>query len=262
MRRTRVYRDVRFRAETIKAAEQLFHEEARRKPNTFVVPARIIQVSPTDTYELDTDEEFFDLYRGSDGEALYSKSASDLQLQVSYSGRATKVTVQADTREKLLRICEPFENDAPAAAVRVDAPALRVFIGHGHSAAWRELKDHLTDQHGFETSAYEVGARAGHWIRDILESLLTDASFAILVMTAEDQTAANGVRARQNVVHELGLFQGKLGFARAIVVNERGVELFSNIDGLQRVEFGANNIREAFGDVVAALRQFEQDRHV
>jgi predicted nucleotide-binding protein len=35
-----------------------------------------------------------------------------------------------------------------------------------------------------------------------------------------------------NVVHEAGLFQGRLGFTRAIIMLEEGCEEFSNIEGL------------------------------
>ena len=40
-----------------------------------------------------------------------------------------------------------------------------------------------------------------------------------------------------NVVHEAGLFQGRLGFTRAIVLLEEGCAEFSNIQGLQRSDF-------------------------
>lgn len=39
-----------------------------------------------------------------------------------------------------------------------------VFIGHGGSPRWRNLKDHLSDNHGYKIEAYETGARAGHTI--------------------------------------------------------------------------------------------------
>ncbi len=69
--------------------------------------------------------------------------------------------------------------------------------------------------------AYEVGARAGHAIRDVLQRMLSNSAFAVLIMTGEDQTPDAGVmRARQNVVHEAGLFQGRLGFERAVVLLE------------------------------------------
>ena len=132
-----------------------------------------------------------------------------------------------------------------------------IFIGHGHSPAWREVKDHLTDKHGYRVEAYETGARAGHTIRDILQSMLERSSFALMVLTREDETADGSFRARQNVVHETGLFQGKLGFARAIVLLEEGTESFTNIDGVEQIRF--TKIQESFGDVVATLkREFGQ----
>jgi predicted nucleotide-binding protein len=74
-------------------------------------------------------------------------------------------------------------------------------------------------------------------------------------MTAEDETVEGEFRARQNVVHEIGLFQGKLGFSRAIVLVEDGVELFSNLQGVQQIRYSKGNIRETYGDVLATLRR-------
>ena len=39
-----------------------------------------------------------------------------------------------------------------------------IFIGHGHSSAWRDLKDHLAEQHGYSVQTYETGAPC--WTRD------------------------------------------------------------------------------------------------
>jgi predicted nucleotide-binding protein len=130
-----------------------------------------------------------------------------------------------------------------------------VFIGHGSNAAWRDLKDHLQDKHGFKIEAYETGARAGHTIRDILEEMVTRSSFALLVLTGEDEQPDGQLRARQNVIHEAGLFQGKLGFPRAILLLEDGVEEFSNVHGLQYIKFSKNNIKETYGEVLATLRR-------
>jgi len=156
-------------------------------------------------------------------------------------------------------VFEVFEKHAPGCALppaprpQPEPPAL--FIGHGRSFQWRDLKDHLHEHHGYAVEAYEVGSRAGHTIRDILEGMLAKSSFAILVMTAEDETAEGGFRPRQNVVHELGLFQGRLGFTRAIVLLEEGAEEFSNLQGIQQVRYSKGNIRETYGEVLAALRR-------
>ena len=92
---------------------------------------------------------------------------------------------------------------------------------------------------------------------DPLELLRVDESLsmAFLVMTAEDELADGGFQPRANVIHETGLFQGRLGFAKAIVLAENETKLFSNLDGIQQIRFGNGNIRESFGDVLAAIRR-------
>ncbi len=65
-----------------------------------------------------------------------------------------------------------------------------------------------------------------------LEQMLDEAGFALLVLTAESERTDGVVLARQNVVHEAGLFQGRLGWRKAIVLREDGCEEFSNIAGL------------------------------
>ena len=56
----------------------------------------------------------------------------------------------------------------------------------------------------------------------------------------KDATAAGTVRARQNVIHEAGLFQGRYGFNRVIIFQQENTEDFSNIAGLMTVNFGAH----------------------
>ena len=90
---------------------------------------------------------------------------------------------------------------------------------------------------------------------DILEDMAAKSSLALLVLTAEDEQSDKSMRARQNVVHETGLFQGKLGFNRAIVMLEEGAEKFSNLAGIQQLRFSNGNIREAFGDVLVVLKR-------
>jgi predicted nucleotide-binding protein len=52
--------------------------------------------------------------------------------------------------------------------------------------------------------------------------MLDDAGFAFLVLTGEDELKEGQLQARMNVVHEAGLFQGRLGFEKAIVLLEEG----------------------------------------
>jgi predicted nucleotide-binding protein len=85
--------------------------------------------------------------------------------------------------------------------------------------------------------------------------MLDAAAIAFLVMTAEDEQADGTVRARENVVHEAGLFQGRLGFTRAIIVLEEGCEEFTNIQGLGQIRFSKGRIASAFEEVRKVLER-------
>jgi hypothetical protein len=65
--------------------------------------------------------------------------------------------------------------------------------------------------------------------------MLDNAAFAFTVMTAEDEQLDGKQQARMNVIHELGLFQDRLGFEKAIILLEDGCEQFSNIEGLGQI---------------------------
>lgn len=171
------------------------------------------------------------------------------------------VSISSKSREKILRIGNFIDSVAtdcyfpPPEEKENIPPKPKIFIGHGSSTQWRDLKDHLQDQHGYEIVSYETGSRAGHSIRDIIDELLKTSSFAILVMTGEDKMDDGTTRARQNVIHEIGLFQGKLGFTKAIVLKENGTEEFSNIHGVHQIRYNKGNIKETFGEVLGALNR-------
>ncbi len=122
----------------------------------------------------------------------------------------------------------------------------KIFIGHGRSLLWRELKDYLEDDLGLECDEFNRVATEGITITERLSQMLDSAAFAFLIMTAEDERVDGTRQARMNVIHEAGLFQGRLGFDRAIILLEEGCEEFSNIYGLGHRPFAAGNIESAF----------------
>lgn len=130
-----------------------------------------------------------------------------------------------------------------------------VFIGHGRSKLWARLQLFLQNELGVKTVFYESESRVGESIVPILQKMLDQASFAVLVLTAEDQAEKGMKRARQNVIHEAGLFQGRLGFEKAILLVQRGIEGFTNVDGLQHIPFANENIEEAFYQLQRALKE-------
>lgn len=130
-----------------------------------------------------------------------------------------------------------------------------VFIGHGRSPMWRELKDFVQERIGLTCDEFNRVPVAGVTNIERLVQMLNDAAIALLVLTAEDETAEGSVLARQNVVHEAGLFQGRLGFTRAIVLLEEGCEEFSNIAGLGQIRFPSGNIAACFEEVRRVLER-------
>ena len=131
----------------------------------------------------------------------------------------------------------------------------RIFIGYGRSPLWRELQDFIQNRLKMEYDEFNRESTTGLPISERLEIMLDHAGFALLVMTAEDEHADATRHARENVVHEAGLFQGRLGFRRAIILLEEGCAEFSNIVGLSQIRFPKGNIRACFEDVRAVLER-------
>ena len=131
----------------------------------------------------------------------------------------------------------------------------RIVIGHGQSPLWAQLKDFIADRLGLEWDEFNRVSTAGVATVDRLQQMLDTAAFAFLVATAEDETAEGGKTARQNVVHEIGLFQARLGIGRAIVLLEEGCQEFSNIHGLGQIRFPSGQIKAAFEDVRMVLER-------
>jgi predicted nucleotide-binding protein len=130
-----------------------------------------------------------------------------------------------------------------------------VFIGHGRSTLWARLKIYIEDELDLAAVSYESESRVGDSIVPVLERMLDQASFAVLILTAEDETAEGSKRARQNVVHEAGLFQGRLGFKKAVLLVQEGLEGFSNIAGLQYIPFSGDRIDQTFYELQRALKR-------
>jgi predicted nucleotide-binding protein len=130
-----------------------------------------------------------------------------------------------------------------------------VFVGHGHSLLWREFATFLDKRLGLTVDEFNSVTVAGKSTQQRLDELLDTAGFAFLVMTAEDEQPDRKMHARLNVVHEVGLFQGRLGFKRAIVLLEEGCEEFSNVIGLGQIRFPKGNIKAAFEEVREVLER-------
>lgn len=130
-----------------------------------------------------------------------------------------------------------------------------VFIGHGRSTVWRDLKDFVQERLNLPWDEFNRVPVAGITNIARLSEMLDAAAVAFLVMTAEDEMADGALQARMNVVHEAGLFQGRLGFTKAIVLLEEGCQEFSNIQGLGQIRFPRGNISAVFEEIRRVLER-------
>lgn len=137
-----------------------------------------------------------------------------------------------------------------------------VFIGHGRSLVWYQLKDFLKDKLNLPVEEFNSSSPAGKTVTERLSEMLDASAFAFLVMTGEDENLDGKIQARLNVVHEIGLFQGRLGFKRAIVLLEQDCEEFSNIHGLTQIRFPKSNINSKLEEIREVLiREKIIERH-
>jgi len=129
----------------------------------------------------------------------------------------------------------------------------KVFVGHGRNPIWMKVLWYLKNDLHLQTEAYETESRASEHVIDILKDVLDRCNVAVIVMTADDPTSSDTVRARQNAIHEAGLFQGRHGFGRVILLQQKGTEEFTNIAGLERI-FSTQTSKKGFISLTERLK--------
>lgn len=181
-------------------------------------------------------------------------------LHVLFQSWHMEATIRVDRAREVVTLARAAisylrKKDATIASAALRPQGTKVFIGHGHSAVWFELKDFLQTKLGLEVVDFNSVSPAGVPTQERLAELVDASRFAFLVMTAEDEHADATKHARENVVHEVGLFQGRLGFRKAIVMIEESCAEFSNIHGLGQIRFPRGKIKAAFEEVRDVLER-------
>ena len=159
-----------------------------------------------------------------------------------------------DLKKQIVSLANHIQN-IEKSTMREHKTGNKIFIGHGHSPDWREFKDFINDRLELPWDEFNRVPVAGVTNIARLTQMLNQACMAFLVMTAEDEQADGTLRARENVTHEAGLFQGRLSFEKAIILLEDGCEEFSNIEGLGQIRFPKGNIAASFEEVRRVLER-------
>jgi predicted nucleotide-binding protein len=144
--------------------------------------------------------------------------------------------------ERLDLIPEPSKSAGTGAIVgpRTEHPsrsATDVFVVHGHDEAAREGVARFLERLGLTAIVLHEQPNSGRHIMEKLERH-KDVDFAVVLLTPDDVGAGIGeqrslkLRARQNVILELGYFLGALGRPRVCVLYKGKVELPSDYHGI------------------------------
>ena len=200
-------------------------------------------------------EQFFDKYRSKGyTDVIYFPPAgisknddTVIRIHTIFQNLKSMSDVQLATELKVLKPIKPFE--------KKNSSNKAIFVGHGRSRLWARLELFIKTELNLSTFNYESESHTSETIINVLDNFLNKSSFAILVFTAEDETLEGKYRARQNVIHEAGLFQGRLGFDKVVILKQTKIEDFSNIAGLQYISFTDENIEQTFYELQRVLKK-------
>lgn len=150
--------------------------------------------------------------------------------------------------ERLVRdIDQIFELRANSELAQPKAdPVRRVFVTHGRSNDWRAVQAYIEKDVGIPTIELAQEANLG---RTIIEKLIDNAArcdSAVIVMTGDDVANEVEARVRENVMHEIGFFQGSYGRSFVVLLHEEGVNIPTNLSGVAYVPFPKGNIEAGF----------------
>ena len=132
------------------------------------------------------------------------------------------------------------------------ALATRIFIAHGNSDDWRTLKSML-ESWGLDIEHFNREPVAGVAAFERWRSMLDSSRFAFALMTPDDVGADGARRARQNVIHEIGLCHARLGLRNTAILLANGTERFSNVDGIQHIAFEPAHLAKKEGEIRTLL---------
>ncbi len=117
-----------------------------------------------------------------------------------------------------------------------------IFIIHGRDNEMKETVSRIIEKLGLEPIILHECEDKGRTIIEKFEYIAKNSGFAVALLSPDDVYLDNGtekLRARQNVIFELGYFTGILGRERTFVLfkNENNFDMMSDYQGVIYTEF-------------------------
>ena len=180
-----------------------------------------------------------------------------LEMMAQPDGTVPKHFSRAQTERLVRDIDQIFEVRANSELEqpRRQAPR-RVFISHGRSNDWRAVQPFIEKDVGLPTIELAQEPNLG---RTIIEKLIDNADrcdSAVIVMTGDDVANEDERRVRENVMHEVGFFQGRYGRSMVVLLHEEGVNVPTNLSGVAYIPFPKGKIDAGFHVLQRELNAF------
>jgi predicted nucleotide-binding protein len=170
------------------------------------------------------------------------------------SGAVTPQGKDVELAKQLLGL-EPVKNaGAPQAFTPAKAPVNnRVFVVYGHDEQARARLDAMLRRWGLEPLILDQLPSEGQTIIEKLEKYTGEAKFGVVLATPDDEgfrrnhPDEKALRARQNVVLELGMLLSTLGRSKVAILlhQQENMERPSDIQGLIYIPFKDNLEKDA-----------------
>lgn len=137
----------------------------------------------------------------------------------------------------------------------------KVFVVYGHDQAARDQLEAMLRRWGLEPLILDQLATEGQTVIEKLESAMAEASFGVVLATPDDEGHRAGrpdekaLRARQNVVLELGMLLARLGRKHVAILlkTQENMERPSDIQGLIYIPFKDDIAKEAGVSLAKAM---------
>lgn len=156
-----------------------------------------------------------------------------------------EIAEQKDYRPSLSRLRKEFRD--------------RIFLSYGHDKAAVLAVRQFCHDVDLQTVILSEVIPSGMTYFEALDTMFNDVEAAVCILTGDDlvikssSDEEHSLRPRQNVIWEMGFFAGRLGRSKVHMLVEDGIEIPSNLSGLNFIQYeenGAWKIR-----VATALRR-------
>jgi sugar/nucleoside kinase (ribokinase family) len=131
---------------------------------------------------------------------------------------------------------------------------LGIFVSHGKNPEWFAVQRFVEDRFAAPVYSFESAPWGGRELSEALSKNLERCSLSVCVLTAEDFTGDGRKFARQNVIHEVGLFQGQHGFDRVVLLVEEGCDFIPEAAAPYTLYFPHNQIHQTFYQLAETIR--------